>query len=630
MTTDAQIKEISPHSRHTWLALVAGLFCLSGIWFVLPIENWLKPLVDFIEASPIAGVIAFGCAYVVTSLVLIPSTLLTLLAGSVWGFWWGSLWLHLVSLVADVLMFLIARKGFSNFQLSQHHAALDKLDHAFREHGFTLAVLLRWFPFLPTNVMNYLLGTTPLSLRDYFWATALGTIPNTLVFVYIGALGTPESRASVSDNPIMLGTWLALALISTCGLMFYARGVIVQRFLAPDNAPKSKPDSLYRGLHYKMYSRIEEVPQLVWEQQNHLFLTREYLQAMSAKDDQVAWHYLVLFDNEVVVGFAPLQLLEIDARQHLKSLDPAQASGRFSAIQRQVVAAFFNLFNRRVLVLGNSYASGIPCWWLALELDASKAQTTLLNILKKEARRLKAANVMLKDINVPLTRELAESQGYYAFDVDPLMELKIEADWQNLDDYLGAMKSKYRSAFQKVRQAATAIERRNLSLREVRQHQQRFAELYKNVTDNAGFCPVVLDPEAFMQQKAELGASYQVIGYFNEGRLVAFNTHYLTQGTLYSHFFGIEPAAKADFDLYRNILLDDIEAAIVEGCFCVHFGRSAQAMKSGFGASASGDISWLRSASWLNQSLFKIALRFASAPSWPQRNPFKDNPACKK
>ena len=96
------------------------------------------------------------------------------------------------------------------------------LDEALAREGWPLVVLIRWCPIAPNNVLNYLFGMTSVSMRDYVWATAIGTIPNTLIFVYLGTLfGGAEAR--VSDDPRVLFVWSTLALLSTIGLTRYAR-----------------------------------------------------------------------------------------------------------------------------------------------------------------------------------------------------------------------------------------------------------------------------------------------------------------------------------------------------------------------------------------------------------------------
>jgi uncharacterized membrane protein YdjX (TVP38/TMEM64 family) len=47
---------------------------------------------------------------------------------------------------------------------------------------------------IPYNALNLLAGASPISFRDYFWASMIGMIPGTIVFAFLGdALWHPLS-----------------------------------------------------------------------------------------------------------------------------------------------------------------------------------------------------------------------------------------------------------------------------------------------------------------------------------------------------------------------------------------------------------------------------------------------------
>jgi len=49
-----------------------------------------------------------------------------------------------------------------------------------------LVLLLRLSPLIPFNALNYVLGSTAVTTKDYFLAS-LGMIPGSIVFVYLGS-----------------------------------------------------------------------------------------------------------------------------------------------------------------------------------------------------------------------------------------------------------------------------------------------------------------------------------------------------------------------------------------------------------------------------------------------------------
>jgi uncharacterized membrane protein YdjX (TVP38/TMEM64 family) len=61
-------------------------------------------------------------------------------------------------------------------------------------NGFYLILYLRIVPVIPYNALNLLAGASPITFRDYFWATTVGMIPGTVLFAFLGdALWHPTS-----------------------------------------------------------------------------------------------------------------------------------------------------------------------------------------------------------------------------------------------------------------------------------------------------------------------------------------------------------------------------------------------------------------------------------------------------
>ena len=59
-------------------------------------------------------------------------------------------------------------------------------DQRIAEHGFKAVLLLRLVPNLPFDVLNYALGFSKVRFGPYVLATALGMIPGSFAFVYLG------------------------------------------------------------------------------------------------------------------------------------------------------------------------------------------------------------------------------------------------------------------------------------------------------------------------------------------------------------------------------------------------------------------------------------------------------------
>ena len=70
--------------------------------------------------------------------------------------------------------------------LFKKYPKIEEYEYRFFHHGFATVVLLRLIPLFPFNALNYLLGVTRVSAKDYIFGTMIGIIPGTIAFVYFG------------------------------------------------------------------------------------------------------------------------------------------------------------------------------------------------------------------------------------------------------------------------------------------------------------------------------------------------------------------------------------------------------------------------------------------------------------
>lgn len=210
-------------TRGRLAALLAAVAVAA--WCVLAADAAAPALRDaaaWCRAAGAAGVAAFALLYAASTLALLPAAVLTVAAGSIWGLFWGTVIVQAVSVVADWIPFVIARRlGRARLRrwLDRGHApALDALDAAMRAQGFKLVCLLRLSPVAPYNVMNYLLGLTPVSTPTYLVASAIGSTPPCLAFVWAGTLAAGGAGA-----PALRWIGFALTAVSAVGLVWVAR-----------------------------------------------------------------------------------------------------------------------------------------------------------------------------------------------------------------------------------------------------------------------------------------------------------------------------------------------------------------------------------------------------------------------
>jgi uncharacterized membrane protein YdjX (TVP38/TMEM64 family) len=169
------------------------------------------PLIAFIYAHEEYAALLLILAKIIGAILFIPGTPLTLLAGALLGPVQGTI----VSLIGNILgafsAFLISRfllRNYVNEKLLKKYPKMEKYEKRFFDHGFKTVVILRLIPLFPFNALNYLLGVTRVSVKDYFFGTAIGIIPGTIAFVYFG-----DSLRMLSFVHIILAITIILMLI---------------------------------------------------------------------------------------------------------------------------------------------------------------------------------------------------------------------------------------------------------------------------------------------------------------------------------------------------------------------------------------------------------------------------------
>ena len=149
------------------------------------IEEVKRYIIDMPEMSALFLIIA----KIIGAIILFPGTPLTLLSGATLGTFWGSV----VSIIGNTLgataAFLIARfflKDHVQNKILVKYKSIEKYESRFLKRGLVTVIILRLIPLFPFNALNYILGVTKVSTKDYIIGTFVGIIPGTIAFVYFG------------------------------------------------------------------------------------------------------------------------------------------------------------------------------------------------------------------------------------------------------------------------------------------------------------------------------------------------------------------------------------------------------------------------------------------------------------
>ncbi|HLW69752.1 MAG TPA: TVP38/TMEM64 family protein [Candidatus Binataceae bacterium] len=162
------------------------------------------------------GPIAYVILYAVGPSFLLPGAVMTIAAGLAFGALWGAVWslvgANLGALIAFAAGRFLGKSFVQGFIGERFRHLMDRLVR----NGFYVILYLRIVPVIPYNALNLLAGASPIAFRDYFWASAIGMIPGTILFAFLGdALWHPMSPRFA----------IAVALILLC----FAAGEVFRR-----------------------------------------------------------------------------------------------------------------------------------------------------------------------------------------------------------------------------------------------------------------------------------------------------------------------------------------------------------------------------------------------------------------
>jgi uncharacterized membrane protein YdjX (TVP38/TMEM64 family) len=184
--------EQKSHSRFAGLRLLVVLVGVGILLFLLPVDLqlWLREVLSWIAGRGAAGMIVFFLFYVVACILLLPGSLLTLAAGTIYGLERGIPLVSVSATAGATAAFLVARylaRGWVTQRLADH-PRFQALDDAVAREGWKIVGLTRLSPLFPFSVLNYLYGLTGVSLRDYVLASWVGMLPGGVLYVYLGSL----------------------------------------------------------------------------------------------------------------------------------------------------------------------------------------------------------------------------------------------------------------------------------------------------------------------------------------------------------------------------------------------------------------------------------------------------------
>ncbi len=212
--------QLEPRSKKGLLkiALVAVVaLSLLIILLHLPVKDYLISVLEWTQGLGFWGPLVVAGFYVLAAVLFLPGSVLTLGAGFLFGVPTGLLTVWIGANLGAFAAFLVGRTIARDWVARKvgKNPKFAAIDDALGREGFKVVLLLRLSPVFPFDLLNYALGLTKVSFRDYALASLIGMLPGTLMYVYFGSAA--RSLAEVAAGKMETGSggilffWIGLA-----------------------------------------------------------------------------------------------------------------------------------------------------------------------------------------------------------------------------------------------------------------------------------------------------------------------------------------------------------------------------------------------------------------------------------
>tara|TARA_Y100001936_G_scaffold253917_1_gene322300 strand:+ start:8811 stop:9638 length:828 start_codon:yes stop_codon:yes gene_type:complete len=174
------------------VVLVAGLIA----FFVFDLNQYLslealkenrETLTKWVaDTGVVAWLIYAGIYAVVTAFSVPGGAIMTIAGGFLFGPWLGGTLTVIGATLGATGVFLAARYALADLLREKAGTAISKMEEGFKEDALSYLLFLRLIPAFPFWLVNLVPAFLNVSISVYVIGTAIGIIPGTFVYAFVG------------------------------------------------------------------------------------------------------------------------------------------------------------------------------------------------------------------------------------------------------------------------------------------------------------------------------------------------------------------------------------------------------------------------------------------------------------
>lgn len=338
------------------------------------------------------------------------------------------------------------------------------------------------------------------------------------------------------------------------------------------------------------------------------------------------FYYIVLLDDKKkTIAFSTLQIIDFDVDSIKNDLEKLLKKVTALARKIKILPKERPL---KFLVSGNVFVSGEHGIFIKKGVDKNitiKQLARAIQDFASQNRNKKIAVFILKDFikeSLFITDELLDF-NYYPIQVEPNMTLTLRKEWNTFDDYLAALKTKFRVKARKAFKQSSDLTVTDITSDNIDDLLPYMTSLYKKVVSRADFNFGNFNLSSYKSFINHLNGNYILKAYFLENKLVGFASGLINSEVLDAHFVGIDYQYNRKYAVYQRMLYDYIKMAIEQKLEILNFARTASEIKSSVGAAPQDLTIYIRHKKLITNKLLKLFLMHIQPTKFNQKYPFK-------
>lgn len=376
------------------------------------------------------------------------------------------------------------------------------------------------------------------------------------------------------------------------------------------------------------YSSIDEIPAEIWgdlQCNKDIYLHRDFLKSVEKNHKNITFYYLILLDKEQKTkALACIKIIDF-------YLDEVKTNFESFIKKVKKVARKLHIVPRtkplKLLISGNIFVSGEHGIFIKPNQNEKvvikEIAKAILNLVRTQSLKIDA--FLLKDFeneSLFITNELRDF-NYHPFSVEPNMVMQIANEWNNFDDYLASLKTKFRVKAKKAFKLSSNLIIEDVTSENIKSKLPEMSSLYQKVTDKADFNLSNFNLSTYKDLKIAFGENYILKTFSLNNKIVGFLSGIINQNTLDAHFVGIDYSLNRKYGIYQRMLYNYVETAIEKKLDTINFGRTASEIKSSVGAKPRDLTMYLRHKKGLTNQILKLFLMHVQPTPFHQNFPFK-------